>query len=140
MANDLNQCNFIGRLGGDPELRYSKSGKAVTNFNIACNYGKKGEEKAEWVRIVIFDKLAEIANEYLKKGAQVYISGRMQTRQWEKDGVTKYTTEIITNNMQMLGAKDGGSHKGNAGGQSSAPSSGGSSPPPPTTDDTDLPF
>ncbi|MHB1953442.1 MAG: single-stranded DNA-binding protein [Sulfobacillus sp.] len=111
MSQDLNQCNFIGRLGKDPESRSLPDGKTVVNFSIACGQSwkdKSGEkqEKTEWVRIVVFGKLADICAEYLKKGQQVYLSGRMQTRKWEdKEGKEKYTTEIIADHMQMLGGK-----------------------------------
>lgn len=111
MANDLNLCQFIGRLGKDPELRYLPDGKAVASLSIACgsswkdkNSGEK-QEKTEWIRISAFGKLAEIIGEYLKKGSQVYIAGRMQTREWEKDGVKRYTTEVVADQMQMLGGK-----------------------------------
>lgn len=112
MANDLNQCNFIGRLGADPETNYLPSGKAVCNFRIAVGSSWKNEsgekqEKTEWVPISVFGKLAEICGEYLTKGSQVYISGRFQTREYEKEGVKRYTTSIIAENMQMLGGKGG---------------------------------
>lgn len=110
MSNDLNLCQFIGRLGKDPEMRYMPDGKAVANFSIACGQswkGKDGEkqEKTEWVRCAAFGKLAEIVGQYLKKGAQVYVSGRIQTREYEKDGSKRYTTEIVVDTMQMLGGK-----------------------------------
>lgn len=110
MANDLNQCNFIGRLGKDPETRYTGSGKAICSFSLAVgsswkdNSGEK-QESTEWVSITAFDKLAEICGEYLEKGAQVYISGRMKTDKYEKDGVTRYSTKIVADRMQMLGGK-----------------------------------
>lgn len=109
--NDLNQCGFIGRLGRDPEARFMPDGKAVTNFSIAVgsNWTDKSgdkQESTEWVRICTFGKLAEICSEYLKKGSQVFISGAMKTRKWtDKDGAEKYTTEIMANQMQMLGGK-----------------------------------
>ncbi len=110
MANDLNQCNFIGRLGRDPEVRYTPDGAAVANFSIAVGESWKDkasgekQEKTEWVKCVAWRKLGEIIGEYLSKGSQVFISGKLQTRSWEKDGVTKYTSEIIVNQMQMLGS------------------------------------
>jgi len=119
MSNDLNLCQFIGRLGQDVETKYMASGEAVANISIAV--GSQWTDKAtgerkeavEWVRVVFFGKLAEIASEYLKKGAKVYVSGRWKTRKWEnKDGVTMYTTELQGQNMQMLDSKprdaDGG--------------------------------
>ena len=98
---DLNLCQFIGRLGRDPEIKYTQSGKAVTNFTIAVNGYK---DDVQWVNCVAWEKLAAICGEYLTKGKQVYVSGRQQTRQWEdQDGNKKYTTEIVIENMQMLG-------------------------------------
>lgn len=117
MSNDLNQCNFIGRLGRDPETRYLPDGKAVTNFSIAVGSSwkdKSGEkqESVEWVRISCFGKLAEICDEWLQKGQQVFISGAMKTRKWEdKDGQDKYTTEVIADAMQMLGGKPDGARQ-----------------------------
>lgn len=112
----LNQCNFIGRIGRDPEVRYTASGDPVCNFSLACgekfkDKNGKSQEKTEWVNIVIWGKLAEIAGTYLKKGSLVFISGKLQTRKWtDKDGSEKYTTEIIAREMKMLdGKRDGGS-------------------------------
>lgn len=111
MANDLNKCMFIGRLGRDPETNYLPSGSAVTSFSIAVgeswkdkNTGDK-QERTEWINITAFGKLAEICSEYLKKGQQVFISGKFKTDKYEKDGVTKYSTKIIANEMQMLGGR-----------------------------------
>lgn len=108
MANDLNQCNFIGRLGRDPETRYQASGDAITSFSLAVGWKTKDKEGTEWVRIVAFGKLAEICGEYLRKGKQVYVSGRMRTREYDKDGEKRYSTEIIADQMQMLGGRDEG--------------------------------
>lgn len=106
MASDLNRCEFIGRLGANPEVRYAPSGNAVCNFSIAVNYKAKEKESTEWVRIVSFDKWAGICADYLKKGSKVFVAGRMTTRKWvNKDGVDQYTTEIIMDYMQMLGGK-----------------------------------
>ena len=105
-SNDLNRCEFIGRLGKNPELRYAASGDAIANFSIACGYKSKEKESTEWVRITAFGKLAGICGDYLKKGTQVYIAGRMVTRKWQnKDGVDQYTTEVVADQMQMLGGK-----------------------------------
>ncbi|MFM9913552.1 MAG: single-stranded DNA-binding protein [Methylophilaceae bacterium] len=110
----LNRCTFIGNLGRDPEMRYMPDGGAVANFSIACteNFKDKSgakQEKTEWVRIVMFRKLAEIAGEYLKKGSSVYVEGSMQTRKWtNKEGHEQYTTEIVADRMQMLGGRSGG--------------------------------
>jgi single-strand DNA-binding protein len=112
MANDLNLCQFIGRLGKDPEMRYTADGKAIASLSIACGESWKDkttgekQEKTEWVRVVAFGKLAEIIGEWLKKGAQVYIAGKLQTRKWQdKEGSDRYTTEVVANQMQMLGSR-----------------------------------
>ena len=114
MANVLNQCNFIGRLGADPETRYASSGDAICNFRIAVGWKTKEKEGAEWVRVSTFGKLAEICGKYLKKGSQVFISGKMNTRKWQdKEGRDQYTTEIRADQMQMLGgAREGGADAG----------------------------
>lgn len=109
MANDLNQCNFIGRLGADPETRYGNSGDAITSFRIAVGWKSKDKEGAEWVPITAFGKLGEICGQYLKKGSQVFISGRFKTDKYtDKDGVEKYSTKVIADTMQMLGGKPEG--------------------------------
>ena len=109
----INKAILIGRLGGDPEVRYTPSGVAVANFNIATSEEWKdkdtGEkkERTEWHRIVAWRKLGEICGEYLSKGKQVYVEGRIQTRSWDdRDGNKRYTTEIIATDIQFLGAKD----------------------------------
>lgn len=105
----VNKVILIGNLGDDPEVRYTKSGQSVASFSLATSEkwtGKDGnkEEKTEWHKIVVWGKLAEICGEYLTKGKQVYIEGRLQTRDWEdKDGNSKQTTEIVANIMTMLG-------------------------------------
>ena len=107
----MNKAILIGNLGKDPEIRYTPSGLAVANFNIATSESWKDNEgerqtRTEWHRIVVFGKLAEICGEYLQKGKQVYIEGRIQTRSWEdNDGVKRYTTEIVGNQMLMLGTR-----------------------------------
>ena len=106
----VNKAILIGNLGSDPEIRYTPSGTAVANFNLATHEqwtNKDGEksEKTEWHRIVAWSRLGEICGEYLKKGSQVYIEGRIQTRAWEdRDGNKRYTTEIVAQAMQMLGS------------------------------------
>ena len=106
MATDLNRCEFIGRLGADPEIRYTADNKAICNFSIAVNYESTTKQTTEWVRIVTFDKLAGICGDYLKKGSRVFIAGRMTNRKWvNKDGVEQYTTEVIADQMQMLGGR-----------------------------------
>ena len=107
----INKWIGIGRLTKDVEMRYSQDGNAIASFSVACSESwkdkKTGEkkERVEFVRIVAFNRLAEICGEYLHKGKQVYIEGRLQTRSWEKDGVTRYSTEIVLEKMQMLGGK-----------------------------------
>lgn len=108
MANDLNQCNFIGRLGADPDSRYLSNGDAVCNFSIAVGWKGKDKEGAEWVACTAYGKLAEICGEYLRKGSQVFVSGRFITRKWQdKDGNDRYRSEINLDRMQMLGSKAG---------------------------------
>lgn len=108
--SDLNQCNFIGRLGQPPETKYLPNGTALANFSIACGEkytDKSGQkvEKTEWIRCTAFAKLAEIVEKYLKKGSQVYISGKMVTRSWEKDGAKHYATGITVTTLQLLGSR-----------------------------------
>jgi single-strand DNA-binding protein len=116
----VNKVILIGNLGRDPETRYMPDGGAITNISIATTEtwkDKAGEkqEKTEWHRVAFFGKLAEIAGEYLKKGSQVYVEGRLQTRKWQdKEGVDKFTTEIVADRMQMLGSRSGAG--GGAGG------------------------
>src|SRR4249920_3055318 len=111
----VNKVILIGNLGRDPETRYMPDGGAITNISVATTEAwkdKNGEkqEKTEWHRVAFFGKLAEIAGEYLKKGSPVYIEGRLQTRKWQdKDGQDRYTTEIVANEMKMLGSRGGGS-------------------------------
>lgn len=113
MAKSLNRCQFIGNLGGEVDMRFMPNGDAVANFSVGCSESfktKDGQQKeqTEWVRCVAFRKLGEICGEYLHKGAKVYVSGKMQTREWEKDGVKRYTTEIVLDEMLMLGGKGEG--------------------------------
>jgi single-strand DNA-binding protein len=109
----VNKVILVGNLGRDPEVRYMPDGGAVTNISVATTdvwKDKAGEkqERTEWHRVVFFSKLAEIAGEYLKKGSQVYIEGRLQTRKWQdKEGQDRYTTEIVADRMQMLGSRAG---------------------------------
>ena len=114
----VNKVILVGNLGRDPEVRFMPNGEAVCNFSIATteNWKDKSgvkQEKTEWHNIVMYRKLAEIAGEYLKKGRPVYVEGRLQTRKWEKDGVTRYSTEIVADSMQMLGGKDSGGSNAN---------------------------
>jgi single-strand DNA-binding protein len=114
----INKVILVGRLGADPEVRYTPSGVAVANFNIATSEqwkdkdsGKK-REHTEWHRIVAWRRLAEVCGDYLKKGSQVYVEGKLQTRSWEdRDGNKRYTTEIVIKQMQMLGSKSSYSNR-----------------------------
>lgn len=131
MSNDLNNCQFIGRLGRDPEMRALPSGESVSNFSVAVGWKTKDKEGTEWVSVVAFGKLAEICAQYLKKGSQVFVSGRMRTEKYMKDGVERYSTKIIADKMQMLGGKsDGGSKPAPAADDSQ----------PPADFDDDIPF
>ena len=108
----VNKVILVCRLGRDPEVKYSQSGTAVCNFSAATSEKYKDKETTEWHRIVSFGKTAEICGEYLKKGSQVYIEGRLQTREWEdKDGNKRYTTEIIANTVQFLDSKKSGAQE-----------------------------
>lgn len=155
MARGVNKVIIVGNLGQDPETRYMPSGSAVTNFTVATNESWKdkqtGEQKdrTEWHRVAMFNRLAEIAAEYLRKGSQVYIEGKLRTRKWQgQDGNDRYTTEIIADEMQMLGSRGdgggsyggGGSTGGGKGGRGKG--GGGSAPPQPGPDDfdDDIPF
>lgn len=116
MARGVNKVILVGNLGADPDVKYTQSQMAVVSVNLATtdawkdrNSGQK-QERTEWHRLVFFNRLAEIAGEYLRKGSQVYVEGRLQTRKWQgKDGQDRYTTEIVVNDMQMLGGRGGGS-------------------------------
>jgi single-strand DNA-binding protein len=118
----VNKVILVGNLGKDPEVRYAPSGAAICNITLATSRNWKdktsGEkrEETEWHRVVFYDKLAEIAGEYLKKGRPVYVEGRLKTRKWtDKDGIEKYTTEIIAEEMQLLGGREGGASAGDDG-------------------------
>lgn len=154
MARGINKVILVGNLGRDPETRYMPSGGAVTNVSIATSKGWKdrdsGEQKerTEWHRIVFFNRLAEIAGEYLKRGSKVYIEGELRTRDWEKDGQKHYTTEVVASEMQMLDSRGemggGGSSSGGSGGSQGgggSSSAGDDFGPPPSDDfDDDIPF
>lgn len=150
----INKVILVGRLGRDPEVRYTTDGRAIANFSIATsdewkdkNTGEK-KERTEWHRIVAFGSLGEICGKYLAKGRQVYIEGRLQTRSWEKDGVTRYTTEIVAGDVQFLGDRnqqDAGRPMAGGGGSGGGGASGGGGgdypgPPYPDTTDDDIPF
>lgn len=153
MARGINKVILVGNLGRDPETRYMPSGSPVTNVSIATSKSWKdretGEQKdrTEWHRIVFFNRLAEIANEYLKKGSKVYIEGELRTREWEREGQKHYTTEVVANEMQMLDSRGDGvgeSAGAAASGAAAAPSGPGGSdnfgPPPADDFDDDIPF
>jgi single-strand DNA-binding protein len=161
MARGVNKVILIGHLGADPETRAMPSGMTVANLRLATTENWKdkqsgeNQERTEWHSVALFGRLGEIAAEYLRKGSQVYIEGRLRTRKWQdKEGRDRYTTEIIGSEMQMLGGRGGGEGRGagaGAGGSGGAGSGGGfsegrgsgseSSGPPPTGDfDDDIPF
>ena len=145
MARGVNKVILVGNLGKDPEVRYMPNGNAVANITLATSESWKDkqtgepQEKTEWHRVVLFRRLGEIAGEYLKKGSQVYIEGKLQTRKWQDNaGNDRYTTEIVADNMQMLGARGGGS----AGFQNDAPAKAAPVPATAAADDfdDDIPF
>ena len=154
MARGVNKVILIGNLGADPETRFMPSGGAVTNINMATsetwkdrNTGQQ-QERTEWHRVVFFNKLAEIAGEYLKKGSKVYVEGSLRTRKWQgQDGQDRYTTEIVANEMQMLDSRgSGGGFGGGQGGydqnQGAESHRGSAAPAPAPADDfdDDIPF
>jgi single-strand DNA-binding protein len=152
-SRGVNKVILVGNVGKDPETRYMPSGQAVTNITVATNESWKDkttgdtQERTEWHKVAMFGRLAEIAAEYLRKGSQVYIEGKIRTRKWQDktDGKDRYTTEIIADEMQMLGGRPGG-----AGASSSPPAAravGDDSGPPPSAKggsgnefDDDIPF
>jgi single-strand DNA-binding protein len=149
MARGINKVILVGNLGADPETRYMPSGSAVTNLSVATSESWKdkqtGEqtERTEWHKVVMFDRLAEIAAEYLRKGSQVYIEGKLQTRKWQdRDGNDRWTTEIRASEMQMLGGRGGSGGGGSFGGGPPQQGGGSSSPPKSAPDDfdDDIPF
>jgi single-strand DNA-binding protein len=118
MARGINKVILVGNLGADPETRYTPSGTAITSIRIATSESWKDkqtgeqQERTEWHRVDFFGRLAEIAGEYLKKGRQVYVEGRLRTDEYEKDGVKRYSTKIVADEMQMLGGREGGGGEG----------------------------
>jgi single-strand DNA-binding protein len=125
MARGINKVILVGNLGADPETRYTPSGTAITTIRIATSESWKDkttgeqQERTEWHRVKFFGRLAEISGEYLKKGGQVYIEGKLRTEEYEKDGVKRYSTDVIADEMQMLGGRAGGmgSEGGGGGGE-----------------------
>ena len=164
MARGVNKVILIGNLGSDPEVKYTPNGAPVANFSLATSESwndKDGQrqERTEWHRLVLWSKLAEIAGQYLKKGAKIYVEGRLQTRSWDdQSGQKRYMTEVVVNDMQMLdsrgeggsGGRDAGYSDRPAGGQNVGPAAQPEAPPPPAAqpeappppagDDDDLPF
>ena len=134
MSRGVNKVILVGNLGKDPETRYMPSGSAVTNLRIATTEAWKDkqsgeqQERTEWHSVAMFGRLAEIAAEYLRKGSQVYVEGKLRTRKWQdKEGKDRYTTEIVADEMQMLGGKGGGAAAGAGAGGAAAAGGGGSS-------------
>ena len=163
MARGLNKVMLIGNLGADPEIRYTAGGAAVANVRLATadswrdKDSGETQERTEWHRVVFFGRLAEIVEQYVKKGSQIYIEGRLQTRKWQdKEGNEKFSTEIVASEMQMLGGRGGSSGSsgssggGGAGGERSGGGSSGASDrsdsatsgqaEPPMDFDDDIPF
>lgn len=146
MGKSVNHVHLIGRLGNDPELKYTPQGQAVCSMTLATDESYKGKDgnivqKTEWHRIVLWRFLAENAGKYLKKGSQVYIEGKLQTRMWEKDGHKNYTTEIVANEMTFLGGKsDDGQQQSSHPQQPNNQSSAGYDIPNTNFNDDDLPF
>jgi len=157
MARGVNKVILVGTCGQDPEVRYLPNGNAVTNLSLATSEqwtdkqtGQK-VEKTEWHRVSLFGKVAEIAGEYLRKGSQVYIEGKLQTREWEKDGIKRYTTEIVVDMqgaMQLLGGKPQDGQQGQraqhpqqgAARQQPRPQQSAPQPAPDESFDSDIPF
>lgn len=151
MARGINKVILVGNLGNDPDVRYMPNGEAVANVSVATTESWKDkqtgekQERTEWHRVVMFRRLGEIAGEYLKKGSQVYIEGKLQTRKWQdKSGNDRYTTEIVASDMQMLGGRGGStgfnSEPANAPAQQAAVAGGGGAPAPAPEFDDDIPF
>jgi single-strand DNA-binding protein len=145
MARGINKVILVGHLGADPETRYMPSGSAVTNLRVATSESWKDktsgeqQERTEWHRVAMFGRLAEIAAEYLRKGSQVYIEGSLRTRKWQdKDGGDRWSTEVIANEMQMLGGRSDASAPARSG-SSSTPAAVADSGPPDEFND-DIPF
>jgi single-strand DNA-binding protein len=121
MARGINKVILVGNLGADPETRYTPSGTAITTIRIATSESWKDkqtgeqQERTEWHRVKFFGRLAEIAGEYLKKGGQVYVEGRLRTEEYEKDGIKRWSTDIVADEMQMLGSRSGAGEGGGGG-------------------------
>jgi single-strand DNA-binding protein len=156
MARGVNKVILVGNLGRDPEMKYTASGAAIANITVATSESWNDKQtnervdKTEWHRVVAFQRLAEIMGEYLRKGSQVYIEGKLQTRKWQdQNGQDRYSTEIVANEMQMLGSRGGDAGGGQQGGgqqgggfRSNQPAQAAPSQPKPDNDfdDDDIPF
>lgn len=151
-SRGVNKVILVGNLGNDPEVRYMPNGNAVANVSLATSETWKDkstgeqQEKTEWHRVVFFNRLAEIIEQYVKKGTKLYVEGRLQTRSWEQDGVKRYSTEVVASEMQMLDSR-GGTSQDFGGSQAAAtpaaqPSQQQAAPPPQNFDnfDDDIPF
>lgn len=146
MARGVNKVILIGNLGADPETRYAPSGTAIANVRLATTDSRRDKEtgeqidRTEWHNVVFFSRLAEIVSEYLRKGSQVYVEGRLQTRKWQdRDGNDRYSTEVVADNMQMLGGRGGGASAPSADrGGSSRPAA--KPQPAPDFEDDEIPF
>lgn len=141
MANDLNRCEFIGRVGQEIETKFTPSGDAVVNFSIAVNESYKNkagtkQESVTWIRLVAWRKLAEIIGQYVKKGDQLFVSGKMVNKFYEKEGTTVYQTEITVQDMQMLSSNN----QSNQSAQQAPPPAKSSSATPAVTEPQDIPF
>ena len=148
MARGINKVILVGNLGADPETRYTASGAAVTNIRVATSESwrdkQSGEqqERTEWHRVVFFNRLAEIAGEYLRKGSQIYVEGKIQTRKWQdQSGQDRYTTEVVGNEMQMLGTRgDRGGAETQSSGFRNKPQQAAVAEPSQDFQDDDIPF
>ena len=151
-SRGVNKVILVGNLGNDPEVRYMPNGNAVANVSLATSETWKDkstgeqQEKTEWHRVVFFNRLAEIVEQYVKKGTKLYVEGRLQTRSWEQDGVKRYSTEVVANEMQMLDSRGGVSQDFNGSQIAAAPAAQSSqqqaAAPPQNFDnfDDDIPF
>jgi len=146
----VNKAILVGRLGKDPETRYTSSGQAVCNFSLATDETYKDragerQKRTEWHRIVAWGKLAEIAQQYLRKGSLIFVEGRIQTRQWEKDGQKRYSTDIVANDFRFLGSRgdnagSGAASAGTGDADAHAPGAAPEEPPASEVSDEDIPF
>lgn len=142
----INKVILVGNLGQDPEVKYTAGGAAVTTLSLATSESWKDkdtgtdQEKTEWHRVVLWRRLAEIAGEYLKKGSKVYIEGQLQTRKWEQDGQTRYTTEVVGRDMQFLDSRGGSSSDNTSSYEDSNQDMGSQNLPDSGITDDDIPF